>query len=239
MKSVLAWLREVRSNASSVGALLPSMPAVGNTIRKHIKDDGKPKAILELGAGDGAVTAQIVQVLKPGDRLELVEINPSFCQELQRRIHQEWASYLSGVEVVVHSTGLQNCQFHRRFDVVISGLPLINFGSDQVQEIYFQFQRLVSDGGQLLSFEYACSRRLKKFLGQLTGNRDLVKTCKLIEEFHHKNQVGWDPVLLNIPPMKVRRFYLGAANVKDESDSETVADCDPNQSDIRPSKTCS
>jgi len=239
MKSVLAWLKEVRGNAKSVGALFPSMPAVGKKIRKHIKNDGKPKAILELGAGDGAVTAQIVQVLKPGDRLELVEINPSFCEVLEKRIRGEWATYLKGVEVIVHSTGLENCQFHRRFDVVISGLPLINFGSDQVQEIYFQFQRLVCDGGQLLSFEYACSRRLKKMLGQVTGNRDLVKTCRLIEEFHQKNQVGWDPVLLNIPPMKVRRFFLGATNVKDESDSETSSDCDAEQSGLDAGKTCS
>ena len=45
--------------------------------------------ILEVGPGTGAVTARLVQLLRPGDHLTLVELNDDFVQHLNERFASE------------------------------------------------------------------------------------------------------------------------------------------------------
>lgn len=48
----------------------------------------KPRRILEVGPGTGAITAEIVRHLRPGDRFDIVEINADFVAYLGQRFRR-------------------------------------------------------------------------------------------------------------------------------------------------------
>lgn len=54
------------------GAIAPSGSRLGRALSRHVASpDARPRAILEVGPGTGAVTRHIAARLRPGDRLDL------------------------------------------------------------------------------------------------------------------------------------------------------------------------
>lgn len=82
-------------------------------------DFDRPGTIIELGAGTGPVTEQIVDQLRPHHRFVAVENDPDFCEVLRRRFPD--VSLLQAdatqLEEPLARMGIQ------KVDYVLSGLP--------------------------------------------------------------------------------------------------------------------
>ena len=78
------FLQEFRRNFHSTGALAPSGQRLARTLAHYVnhRTDDRPKRILEVGPGTGAVTRQIIRRMHPADRLDLVEINEAFAAQV-------------------------------------------------------------------------------------------------------------------------------------------------------------
>jgi len=67
-----------------ISSAVPSSPAMVARILDRV-DFSRPGTIVELGAGTGPVTEQIMEVLRPHHRFIAVENDPDFCNILRRR----------------------------------------------------------------------------------------------------------------------------------------------------------
>ncbi|GHF34174.1 hypothetical protein GCM10018790_09860 [Kitasatospora xanthocidica] len=80
----LLFLAEALRAFHDTGALAPSGPELVNAlVVPVISRPNRPISVLEVGAGTGVVTRRLVQVLRPGDRLHVVEANPRFADRLR------------------------------------------------------------------------------------------------------------------------------------------------------------
>src|SRR6187551_1881851 len=95
--------RQFRRAYSSTGAVLPSGRGLAVALSRFVRDGGTHVAeslrdsemavserlrhvsrrILEVGPGTGAVTVQIIESMRPQDRLVLVERNDEFVTHLR------------------------------------------------------------------------------------------------------------------------------------------------------------
>ena len=107
----------------------------------------RPRRILEVGPGTGAVTAVLVERLGPNDRLDLVELNDRFVARLRERSrHGAKISGRARACRVLHQP-VEQVPAEEPYDLLISGLPLNNFSVESVEQILDTFRRLLRMAG--------------------------------------------------------------------------------------------
>ena len=89
MKNVVLNFVHFIRNIKHVGAVAPSSPYLAHDmtdpLRKALKSAPKPLKILELGPGTGPITKEIVSLLRPEDKLDIVEIDNQFFNMIQEK----------------------------------------------------------------------------------------------------------------------------------------------------------
>src|SRR6516162_8358469 len=136
------FFQEFRRNFHSTGALAPSGQRLARSLAHYVDHrpenqhaGDRPKRILEVGPGTGAVTRQIIRRMHPSDRLDLVEINENFVERLNDRFRNDPEFREVSPRSAVHCTRIENLQSDAPYDVIISGLPLNNFTVDEVETV--------------------------------------------------------------------------------------------------------
>jgi phosphatidylethanolamine/phosphatidyl-N-methylethanolamine N-methyltransferase len=191
----------------TTGAILPSGRPLANALCRYVRDGdgGGPREILEVGPGTGAVTARIVQLLRPDDRLTLVELNDDFVQHLNERFASE-----PDFRAAADRSKLVHCRLEELggeacYDRIVSGLPLNNFAAAEVRQILETFARLVKPGGILSFFEYVAVRKAKRLVSGRSERRRLREIGDLIGDLA-KQRIHLDCVLLNVTPAWVHHI---------------------------------
>ena len=158
------FVRQFFRRYHTTGAILPSGRPLANALCRYVRDGDAGREILEVGPGTGAVTARLVQLLRPDDRLTLVELNDDFVRHLNERFAGE-RDFLAAADrcQLVHSR-LEDLDGEGRYDRIVSGLPLNNFASAEVRQILEVFARLAKPGGILSFFEYVAVRKAKRLI---------------------------------------------------------------------------
>jgi phosphatidylethanolamine/phosphatidyl-N-methylethanolamine N-methyltransferase len=208
-----AFLSAFRRNFHTTGAILPSSPFLARALVSDLRGPRPPARILEVGPGTGAVTREIVRLLRPGDRLDAVEINPAFVERLSRHLRDDphFRERIDQIELIEAS--VEDLVGAEVYDFIISGLPLNNFAVSQVRAVFRTFNRLLKPGGTLSYFEYALVRQLKvPFVGR-TERRRLLRVGRVVARYIRNFQVGRERILINVPPATVRRLQLKPARI--------------------------
>ena len=114
-------------------------------------DYNKAKVIVELGAGTGVFTDEIVKRLNPNTTLIVLEINPLFCKLLQEKYDN-----LPNVIVIderAENLGLLLEKMHiLDIDYVISGLPLLCISKECRYKIFATIAKYLK--GSLIFYQY-------------------------------------------------------------------------------------
>lgn len=103
-------------------------PSSGPMSRKMIDgiDWDQAKCIVELGAGTGPITAQLIHRVKPHTRLVVIELDPTLCARLQARFQG-----VPNLDVIQGDATQFDKYLAERgipeVDHVLSGLPLPSF----------------------------------------------------------------------------------------------------------------
>ncbi|MCH2114053.1 MAG: methyltransferase domain-containing protein [Pirellulales bacterium] len=208
MAEYQVFWREFRESFQTTGAVLPSGRALARALASRVGARGRPQRILEVGPGTGAVTNSIIARLGPADQLDLVELNPRFADLLRNRIRQDLAWQPVAQRIHVLEMPVENIDNDGRYDVIVSGLPLNNFPSEQVAQILEHFHRLAARGAQLSFFEYAVLRKAKALWCKPYERRRLTMIEQLLEREFSSWQVAVDCVLANVPPAWVHHLCL-------------------------------
>src|SRR5437773_11233119 len=120
------FYRQFREQYHTTGSILPSSRALARALTRPMRQTRKPRRILEVGPGTGAVTAEIVRQLKRGDLFDIVEINADFVACLGQRFAEEPDFRKRRAQSRVIHSPLQDVPGEHVYDFVISGLPLNN-----------------------------------------------------------------------------------------------------------------
>ncbi|MER3417326.1 MAG: translation initiation factor IF-2 [Gemmataceae bacterium] len=201
------FLSEMRRDFQRTGALLPSSRFLARALAEPLRYPRPAWRILEVGPGTGAVTEEIIRLLRPHDRLDLVEINERFVRMLDERLRAEWRVYRPQIQLF--HCPVEEMPGHSRYDLIVSGLPFNNFAPQQVRGVINVYRRLLVPGGILTYFEYSLVRQLKHPFATRKEKRRLYRVGRIMKELVRHCQIERKQVLANLPPAIVRRLRFG------------------------------
>jgi len=118
------WLmvRKLMEQGTNIASFAPSSRFLARMILKGIDYD-RAKCIVDLGAGTGPITKELLKRVKPHTKLIVVELDPDFCQRLRARF--------PGLDIVEGDAAQIDKLLADRgiteVDTIVSGLPLPSF----------------------------------------------------------------------------------------------------------------
>lgn len=203
MTAVTLFLQEFARSRRETGAIAPSSPALADALTRYvIPSPGRPRTVLEVGPGTGAVTRRIRSALGPLDTLDLVEANPRFATLLHRAYGRDEQVRLLTGPVQEHQLGT--------YDTIVCGLPFANFDAATVDDIFGRLLGALRPGGTLSFFAYAGLPALRR---ALAGGEERVRA----HSAHHavatvlrRHRFRTETVLGNLPPARVHHLAPAA-----------------------------
>lgn len=145
---VLFWQRSIK-NPLQVCSLFPSSPFVGRAMTKALGERTKSR-IIELGAGTGAVTRQLIRNGVQTDKLTLIEIDAQLGGHLRRGFPD--------VDVVIGcAQDLAKIWEERNGEsvgAIVSTLPMRLFSKKLIYLVMKNSLQVLEDGGMFVQFTY-------------------------------------------------------------------------------------
>jgi phospholipid N-methyltransferase len=222
--------QQFRQAYNSTGSVLPSSRALSRALSRFVRDDegtgaegasaarqngtkldfnARPRRILEVGPGTGAVTLQIIADLRPNDQLVLVERNQEFVDHLSQRLRETPEIEARRDQILLKHAGVEELPSSETYDLIISGLPLNNFEVDLVERILSKLTRLLAPGGVLSFFEYVAVRKAKALISSPGDRVRLEGIARVLGAFLAGMEIRRDLVLANVPPAWVHHVRFG------------------------------
>jgi phospholipid N-methyltransferase len=142
-------LRTLRSTGSVTRSSRFLCRAIADKI-----DPVQAHVLVELGPGDGVITAYLLSRLAPDGRLFIFEINDVFVQKLRSIFADE-------PRVVLIHDSADNLAEHLRqhgvqqVDYVVSGIPFVVLPEALTESIVTKCRQCLRVGGQFIQFHYS------------------------------------------------------------------------------------
>lgn len=196
------FLLQFIKHPQDIGSIAPSSKALAEAMTRFVVIDPKsPKQYLEVGAGTGAFTKAIVNKLGPKDQLDIVEINPKFCERLQEK-------YADFSNVHIHNGSVLEWKPPYSYDAIVSSLPFNAFSSDFVMTILEQYKKISKPGTMMTFCEYMALPEIRKIFLPSKSRRKFQETLDTTKNFEIKHEVLVDKVFANFPPAFVHHCKL-------------------------------
>jgi phosphatidylethanolamine/phosphatidyl-N-methylethanolamine N-methyltransferase len=200
-----AFLTQFLRNYHTTGAVIPSGRPLAGALCRHV-GTGAPQKILEAGPGTGAVTGRVIERMRPEDQLWMVELNPTFAAHLRTAFEQRPSFRAAADRCHLIEGSVQALGEEGEFDVVVSGLPLNNFSSNDVREILDAYSKLLKRGGVLSFFQYILIRDAKTMVSSGPERTRLKGVGAAIDSALAEREFAREWVWPNVPPAWVHHL---------------------------------
>ena len=148
MKESLLFLGKFLRHGTAIASLAPSSPWLSRATVRNI-DWEHANVLIELGAGTGPITHELVQRVRPECRLLVLERDPDFVQVLRRRF--EPRPNLEIIEGDVRDLpGMLRDRGIERADSIISGLPVPSFPKPLQLDLFRMVARYSTLRGRII-----------------------------------------------------------------------------------------
>ncbi|VTR97336.1 class I SAM-dependent methyltransferase [Tuwongella immobilis] len=152
-------------HGTAIASFSPSSGFLSRAMLRGIDFD-KAQCIIELGAGTGPITAELLKRVKPHTKLIVVERDPDFCARLRARFPGADIAEADAAKMdeLLDSRGIPTV------DHVVSGLPLPSFPAELRDAIIASSARRLSPEGdfrQLTNMPYVYWRLYRKYFQQV------------------------------------------------------------------------
>ncbi len=200
------FLTQFLRNYNTTGSVIPSGRALGSALCRYVGAGAPPQKILEAGPGTGAVTSCIIERLRHDDELWMVELNPTFAAHLRGAFNEKPAFRDAASRCHLIEGSVQQLGHEGQFDLVISGLPLNNFSSQDVRDILQAYGKLLKPGGVLSFFQYILIRPAKMFVSAGPERTRLKGVGEAIDGVLGEREFAREWVWVNVPPAWVHHI---------------------------------
>lgn len=171
------FTKEFIKNRKTIGSVRPSSKFLTKKMLKAVPFH-RDLVIVELGPGTGVFTKRIIKSMTADSKLFVFEVNDEFYDNLQKQI--------TDPRVILIHDSAENIKEHlskhqvKDADVVLSSLPLANFGEDLSKRIIRAAKNALRKNGRYVQFQYTLQAK------------------NILESEFKKVQTGF--TLLNVPP---------------------------------------
>ena len=145
---MLDFLKEALHAPLRVGAVAPSSPRLAEMMARRAVAD-RPRQILEVGAGDGAITKALLAARSKETHLLICERSETFRPALEQLLADE-----TNVTLFIGDVQALSDSWSGQIDVIVSGLPFASFSATLRHDLLAQFQTLLRSGGHFIAFQY-------------------------------------------------------------------------------------
>lgn len=198
------FLTEAARDMHTTGAIAPSGKALARALTAPVRAQApSPLAVLEAGAGTGAVTRTLIPELPRGSRLDIAEANPRFAGRLRHLVTTHPHLAARPAEVTVHQTYVEQLDTDQQYDVIVSGLPLTNFTPVQVERIMARYMQLLHPGGTLTYFAYLGTRKARALTASRAEARRHAAVDEIMATYQRTYATARWMVWANVPPAYV------------------------------------
>ena len=209
------FLTEFRRNFRTTGALLPSGRRLSTALVHFVRDprpgpsvlgtpgapaDHRPRRILEVGPGTGAVTRHLIRNMRPTDCLDLVELNQRFVDCLNDRFRSDPEFQPAARRSRVLHCPIEDLPAETAYDIILSGLPMNNFAVAEVEHILGILRRLAGPGTTVSFFEYMGIRRMKAVVSGRRERTRLRGIEQVVGRLLKDHEIRRDCIWSNFPP---------------------------------------
>jgi len=145
------FLLEALKNFREVGTVTRSGPSLRNKIASYLTNEDIH--VLELGAGDGAITKALLQKLPANGKLLAFEINPNMFQAMVDSIDDD--------RLIAINDSAENVEAYMKlhdiesFDVIVSAIPYIVLPESLAKKILNLCKNNLKKGKPYLQVHYA------------------------------------------------------------------------------------
>lgn len=209
----LRFLKQFVRDPGTVGSITPSSRHLALELAAPFSKRRAPARVLEVGAGTGAVTRHLADMLGPADTLDICEIDPALAGYLEDKLIAggPLKHHHADGRVRMLTMPIQQIDPTQSYDYIISGLPLTAFEPGDVKQILGIIQSVLSPGGVFSYFEYSGIRAvMSTFCPGATGRRVRAVSAILTRQIR-SFQVRRKTVIRNIPPAVVRHWQFTTA----------------------------
>ena len=208
------FFKLLRTDFNEVGALFPTSSISAKALCSELRRHRGTKRVLEVGAGTGAITAELVKWIGPGDQLVVCELNPVFADFLRNRFRNEPEFKAVSAQSQIYEGSVLDLPADAQFDYIVSTIPFNNCPADFVGAVFAHYQRLLKAAGVLSYIEYIAGRTLKQFLGT---DSTVAEVQALLAEQRQHFEFRKEIVVRNIPPAWIHHLRFGQATAADAS----------------------
>ena len=147
--SATLFLRQFMRSPTTIGAILPSSPALAEAMLAPI-DFGTARTVVEFGPGTGAFTSEIAKRLRPGCRYLGIELNPVFARNLTARFPRLGFVNGSAADLarILAEHDIDDV------DAIVCGLPWATLPVSLQQAVFAAMDRALVPGGVFVTFGY-------------------------------------------------------------------------------------
>lgn len=151
LRQRIHFLQQFIKNPARVGAIMPSSRWLARAMIKAASMHN-PTVIVELGAGQGVLTKQLLSHLQPGTRLLVLEIEDAFVKKLQDTISHPQVEIIC--DSAEHLEDILAVRGFQKADYIFSGLPFNAFTKKLSTAILQAVYDILSDNGSFVAFQY-------------------------------------------------------------------------------------
>jgi len=208
LSSKRVFLESAARDFKRTGALVPSSKALAQAMTSELaRHYARGASVLEVGAGTGSITEEIVRHLAGGDRLDVCEIDRKFAGVIRNRLKQDPCFRAVRAQVRVINRPVEAFARRPHYDFILSCLPFTNFEPHAVRDIFELYRKLLRPGGICSFYEYILVRKAARLMsGRSAGRRRVGEVGRVVREYIDKYAYRHHVVLLNFPPAMVHHI---------------------------------
>ncbi len=155
------FFNESLKSFTTTASVVPSSPHLARAMLRAI-DFGRALTILEIGAGTGAMTRELLQRMRPDARLYALDINPRFIEYMHCQFDDPRLFPIEGsaekLGEILYGHGVSKA------DAIVSSLGLSLMTEAQRRRILREMKAQLRPGGVLTQFQYLHARHAPRCL---------------------------------------------------------------------------
>lgn len=138
------FVRQFLAHPSRIGAIAPTSRSTSRRMASFLPQEG---AILEIGAGTGAITRAIIKRVQDSSRLTSVEIDPKLASIFRRAFPRVTLREEDAERVMVNA--------HGAYAAIVSGLPFASLPKKKSHALMKNIVESLRPDGVFIAFQYS------------------------------------------------------------------------------------